>query len=127
MDRNGQETHSGSSNLELAGIISPFDPSSHWPSFRVASSSQAWPLIRLAPLGSSFGYHSWWVGAPALRVIGPNTSVIQPTIFVTKIKSLIVKICYPAHSVIRPNTVLDNTVGFGFEVVYQDTIQFNSI
>ena len=41
VDRNGQETHSGPSNLELAGIISPFDPSPHWPSFRVASSSRA--------------------------------------------------------------------------------------
>ena len=75
VDRNGQETHSCSSNLELAGIIPPFDPSPHWPSSRVASFSQAWPLVRLVPLGSSFGYHSWRVSAPALRVIGPNTSI----------------------------------------------------
>ena len=74
-DRNGQETHSCSSNLELAGIIPPFDPSPHWPSSRVASLSQAWSLVRPVPLGSSFGYHSWRVGAPALRVIGPNISI----------------------------------------------------
>ena len=75
VDRNGQETHSCSSKLELVGIIPPFDPSPHWPSSRVASFSQAWPLVRLVPLGSSFGYHSWRVSAPALRVIGPNTSL----------------------------------------------------
>ena len=65
-----------SSNLELGGIIPPSDPSPHWPSSRVASFSPAWPLVRLVPLGSSCGYHSWRVSAPALWVMGPNTSII---------------------------------------------------
>ena len=59
-----------SSNLELVGIIPPSDPSPHWPSSRVASFSPAWPLVRLVPLGSSCGYHSWRVSAPALWVMG---------------------------------------------------------
>ena len=59
-----------SSNLELGGIIPPSDPSPHWPSSRVASFSPAWPLVRLVPLGSSCGYHSWRVSAPALWVMG---------------------------------------------------------
>ena len=59
-----------SSNLELGGIIPPSDPSPHWPSSRVAPFSSAWPLVRLVPLGSSCGYHSWRVSAPALCVKG---------------------------------------------------------